>query len=36
VSELDLERVMGESVVEGLAMTQDEEVRESEWDESVE
>jgi hypothetical protein len=38
--ELDLERAMGESIVEGLAMTQamtqDKEVGESEWDESVE
>jgi hypothetical protein len=36
VAELDLERVMGESVAEGPAMTQDEEVGESEWDKSVE
>jgi hypothetical protein len=40
VAELDLERVMGESVVEGLAMTQammqDKEVGKSEWDELVE
>jgi hypothetical protein len=40
VGELDLERVMGESVVEGpatmLATTQDEEVGESERDESME
>jgi hypothetical protein len=40
VRELDLERAMGESVAEGLAtmqaMTQDEEIRESRWDESVE
>jgi hypothetical protein len=39
VAELDLERAMGESVVEGpatmWAMAQDEEVGESEWDESV-
>jgi hypothetical protein len=40
VGELDLDRAMGENIVEGLAMTQamtqDEEVGESEWDESVE
>jgi hypothetical protein len=36
VVELDMERAMGESVVEGPATMQDEEVRESEWDESVE
>jgi hypothetical protein len=40
VGELDLERAMGKSVVEGLAttqaMTQDEEVGESEWDKSAE
>jgi hypothetical protein len=40
VAELDLERAMGESVVEGPAMTQvttqDEEIGESEWDESAE
>jgi hypothetical protein len=40
VGELDLERAMGESVVEGLATmqatTQDEEVGESERDESAE
>jgi hypothetical protein len=36
VAELDLERAMGESVAEGPAMTQDEEVGESEQDESVE
>jgi hypothetical protein len=36
VGELDLERAMGESVAEGPAMTQDEEVRESERDESAE
>jgi hypothetical protein len=36
VAELDMERAMGESVVEGLAMTQDEEVGESGRDESVE
>jgi hypothetical protein len=40
VSELDLERALGESVAEGpattQAMTQDEEVGESERDESVE
>jgi hypothetical protein len=35
VGELDLERVMGESVAEGLATTQDEEVGESERDESA-
>jgi hypothetical protein len=34
VSELDLERAMGESIAEGLAMTQDKEARESEQDES--
>jgi hypothetical protein len=36
VVELDMERAMGESVAEGPAMTQDEEVGESEWDESAE
>jgi hypothetical protein len=36
VSELDLERAIGESIVEGPATTQDEEVGESEWDESAE
>jgi hypothetical protein len=40
VAELDLERVMGESMAEGpammQAMTQDEEVSKSKWDESVE
>jgi hypothetical protein len=36
VSELDLERAMGVSVVGGLAMMQDKEVGESKWDESVE
>jgi hypothetical protein len=40
VAELDLERAMGESVAEGpammQAMMQDEDVGESEWDESVE
>jgi hypothetical protein len=36
VAELDLERVMGESIAEGPAMTQDEDVRESEREESVE
>jgi hypothetical protein len=36
VSELDLERTMGESIAEGPATTQDEEVGEREWDESVE
>jgi hypothetical protein len=40
VGELDLERAMGESVAEGpamtQAMTQDEEIGESEWDELVE
>jgi hypothetical protein len=40
VPELDLERAMEESVVEGLATmqatTQDEEIGESEWDESAE
>jgi hypothetical protein len=40
VLDLDLERAMGKSVAEGPAMmqatTQDEEVGESEWDESVE
>jgi hypothetical protein len=36
VNELDLERAMVESVAEGPAMTQDEEVGESEWEESVE
>jgi hypothetical protein len=35
VGELDLERAMGESIAEGLAMTQDKEVGESEWDESA-
>jgi hypothetical protein len=35
VGELDLERAMGESVAEGPAMTQDEEVGESEREESV-
>jgi hypothetical protein len=39
VAELDMERAMGESVVEGpatmQATTQDEEVGASEWDESV-
>jgi hypothetical protein len=37
VGELNLEKALGESVAEGLAttqaMTQDEEVGESEWDE---
>jgi hypothetical protein len=36
VAELDLERAMGESVAEGPATMQDEEVRESERDESAE
>jgi hypothetical protein len=36
VGELDLERAMGESIVEGPAMTQDEEVGESKWDELAE
>jgi hypothetical protein len=40
VGELDLERAMGENVTEGpattQATTQDEEVGESEWDESAE
>jgi hypothetical protein len=36
IGELDLERAMGESVVEGPAMMQDEEVGESEQDESAE
>jgi hypothetical protein len=35
VGELDLERAMGESTVEGPAMMQDKEVGESEWDESA-
>jgi hypothetical protein len=39
VGELDLERAMGESIAEGLAMTQamtqDKELGESEWDESA-
>jgi hypothetical protein len=36
VAELDMERAMGESIAEGPAMTQDKEVGESKWDESVE
>jgi hypothetical protein len=36
VGELDLERAMAESVVEGPATTQDKEVGESEWEESME
>jgi hypothetical protein len=36
VGELDLERAMAESIVEGLATTQDEEVGESEQDELAE
>jgi hypothetical protein len=36
IGELDLERAMGESVAEGPAMTQDEEVGESEREESAE
>jgi hypothetical protein len=36
VAKLDLERAMGESIAEGLATTQDEEVGESERDESAE
>jgi hypothetical protein len=36
VNELDLERVMGESVMGGLATTQDEDVGESEREESAE
>jgi hypothetical protein len=36
VGELDLERAMGESIAEGPATTQDEEVGESEWDKSAE
>jgi hypothetical protein len=36
IGELDLEREIGESIAEGLAMTQDEEIGKSEWEESAE
>jgi hypothetical protein len=36
IGELDLESAMGKSIPEGSATTQDEEIGESEWEESTE